>query len=796
MTFTRQSRWSMGAALLALSLVGGCGGGGGGASIPVTPAPSPTPTPTPTPTPIPTAPATSAAVFQTSEYNRSTGPSLHNAISAWQTGASGAGVTIGIIDTGIDTTSPEFAGRISSASVDVAGSRGVIGEDDHGTNVAMIAAAGRDNTGIMGIAFKATIAMFRADTPGSCATADPAKPDSGCSFSDRNIADGIDRAIAVGAKIINLSLGGSPPDQTLINAVSRAVAAGIVVVISAGNDGDSTDPAIDPNNPDPFAAGLRAVGGGSVIIAGSVDKNGAFSAFSNRAGNEATWFLSALGERVCCVYENGVLKIVTNPDGSRSQFLFSGTSFSAPQIAGAAALLRQAFPNLTGAQVVELLLRTARDAGAAGTDTTYGRGILDIANAFAPVGTTSFANSQVAVPLGGTAGITSAPMGDALGSTGPLNAVILDEYQRAYQLDLAAGLRGAQVAPRLGNALLGEMRNVTLGSQQTSLAFSVDGRGRVSRMPWSGQLRLSSADAEIARVLAVRVVSRVSPDLKLGFAYAQGTDGLVAQLQGHSQPAFLVTRSPLDDMGFDQSAASSLVLRRQMGRLGMSFSAQNGSAIAAAPLYAISAIDQRRQREQVQRFGLSLDRKFGAVETALGASWLAEDRTMLGARLSDWLGTRGADTLFLDASASWKIGSGWRLGGAMRSGLTMPRAGGTVASGGRLFSAAWALDASKDGIFTEADSLALRVSQPLRVESGGLRFNLPVAYSYDTLTATEGLRTLSLSPKGRELASELVWRGPLWEGAGMVSLFYRKDPGHFANLPHEQGVAVSWVKQF
>ena len=317
-----------------------------------------------------------------------------------------------------------------------------------------------------------------------------------------------------------------------------------------------------------------------------------------------------------------------------------------------------------------------------------------------------------------------------------------------------------------------------------------------TRMAWSGQLRLAGADAEIARVLAVRVVSRVSPDMKLGFAYAQGTDGLVAQLQGHSQPAFLVTRSPLDDMGFDQSAASSLVLRRMIGRWGVSFSAQNGSAITAAPLYAISTIDQRRQRERVQRFGFSLDRNFGAAETALGASWLAEDRTMLGARLSDWLGTRGADTLFLDASAGWKIGSGWRLGGAMRGGLTMPRAGGTVANGGRFISAAWALDTSKQGIFTEADSLALRVSQPLRVESGGLRFILPVAYSYETLTATEGQRTLALVPKGRELASELVWRGPMWEGAGMVSIFYRKDPGHFASLPDEQGIAVSWLKKF
>lgn len=342
-------------------------------------------------------------MFLTSEYNRSTGPSQHGAITAWAGGTTGKGVTIGIVDTGIDETSPEFAGRISTASRDVAGSRALTNPDsDHGTNVAMVAAAARDSTGILGIAYDATIAMFRGDTVGTCATAVPSDPKSGCTFSDNSIAAGVNAAVAAGAKVINLSLGGSPPNSTLRAAIANAAANGVVVVVSAGNDGDSTDPAVDPNNPDPLAAGLRAAGNGNVIIAGSVDSTNTISTFSNKAGTEQTWFLAARGERVCCVYENGVLKVVTNPDGSRSAFVFSGTSFSAPQIAGAAALLRQAFPNLTAVQVVDLLLRTASDGGAVGTDGIYGRGILNITQAFAPQGTTSLAGSTVAIPLGDT----------------------------------------------------------------------------------------------------------------------------------------------------------------------------------------------------------------------------------------------------------------------------------------------------------------------------------------------------------------------------------------------------------
>jgi subtilisin family serine protease len=100
-------------------------------------------------------------------------------------------VTIGIIDSGIDTDSPEFAGRLSSASVDVVANRGLDNADsDHGTNVAMIAAAARDNVGVMGIAFQSTIAMFRTDTVGSCSNPDP---DEGCTFNDNNIAVSLDR---------------------------------------------------------------------------------------------------------------------------------------------------------------------------------------------------------------------------------------------------------------------------------------------------------------------------------------------------------------------------------------------------------------------------------------------------------------------------------------------------------------------------------------------------------------------------------------------------------------------------
>jgi hypothetical protein len=82
------------------------------------------------------------------------------------------------------------------------------------------------------------------------------------------------------------------------------------------------------------------------------------------------------------------------------------------------------------------------------------------------------------------------------------------------------------------------------------------------------------------------------------------------------------------------------------------------------------------------------------------------------------------------------------------------------------------------------------------VQSGGLGFDLPVAYSYDTLEATRGIRRLNLSPRGREISTELAWRGPLWGGSATASLFYRRHPGHFADTPDDKGVGLSWSTGF
>jgi hypothetical protein len=655
-----------------------------------------------------------------------------------------------------------------------------------------VAAAARNGSGVLGIAYDATLQVLRADDPGSCTNTGPSTSEASCSFFDASIARGMDAAVAAGAKVVNLSLGGADGIAApLRDAVARAAAAGVVVVVAAGNGGAGGRPGIDPNQPTPFAQAIRAAGGDNVIIVGSVDESGTLSNFSERAGNQAPYFLAARGERVCCVYEGSSIYVGRDASGSFN-LLFSGTSFATPQVAGAVALLAQAFPNLTGQQIVRLLLDSAQDAGATGVDTTYGAGVLDIAKAFSPRGTMTLAGGTSVVRTGEEA--TGSPaMGDALANPAPLRGVALDSYARAYQVDLSRGLRGAALQPRLRAALVSGTHIARGGAGAVSLAFTVAEGTAEQRTPRARQLQLSGEQAEGARLLAARIAMTVAPGTEIALALREGASGISAQLRDASEPAFLIARGASGDSGFWNREDVGFAMRHEFGRLGLTVAAENGEVLEQED--AIARLVPKG-RLATQTFSVTADRRFGPVDAALAASWLAEDESVLGARFGPSFGARGADTLFLDASAGTDIASGWGLRAAWRQAWTQIRRTGLVASGSNLTSNGWSIDLTREGAFARDDSLGLRISQPLRVSGGGIGFSLPVAYDYATLLADYGTRFVALVPSGREIDTELAWNGTLWGGKANASLFYRTDPGHYASLPDDTGMALRWRKEF
>jgi hypothetical protein len=744
-------------------LIAGCGGGGGGARpepirppdpVPPGPVPAPTPTPAPTPSPGPTG-------FNTLEYRRSPAGEV-NAIAAYEAGATGRGVKIGIIDSGLNPSLPEFAGRIDPASQNIRGGGPVSASDLHGTAVTAVAAATRNDALIHGVAFDATIVALNSADPSDC-------PNGRCLHNDNDIARGVDIARTAGARVINISLGGSAPSSELVSALQRATSAGIVVVYSAGNDGEA--------DPDPLPLqSIRQVPSRLIVIAGAYGTAaGDIASFSNQAGTGATQFLLAPGDNIESFDETG------------RSFRFDGTSFSAPVISGAVALIASAFPNMSGQQIVDLLYRTATDLGQPGVDSIYGNGLINLPAAFRPQGQASLAGTATPVPIGEDS-IASAAMGDAKVG-GSLGAIILDGYSRAFAVDFAARMnRAAQERP-LAQALHGVQRTAGLSAGPASVMLTIS-RDTVGQ-PQVGlaQTGLSRDDARQARATAGHALAQLSPTTKLAFGFAESGRALQQRLQGAEGRAFLVAQDPLTRSGFHARSGTSIGVRHNLGALALTVTQESGEV---SDLRALRPFNL----PNYEMAAITADRRFGSLSLSLGASRLAEEETVLGGRFGAAFASRGSKSWFADASVGLELGDGWSAAASYRRGWTALATSGALVDRGRLGSEAWSVDLGRNSAFRDGDRLSFRAMQPLRVVSGGFDLTLPTSYSYaDGSVGYEG-RFLSLSPTGRELDLEAAYSVGIAGGWLGLNAFLRSEPGHIAVAEDDVGAALRFSLGF
>lgn len=259
------------------------------------------------------------------------------ATSAWEH-TRGSGITIAILDTGVDYIHPDLRGRVDLGRDFIAGDADPMDEQGHGTHVAGIAAANADDRfGIAGVAPSARILAIRVlDAEGA--------------GNYSQVAQGITYAADNGAKIINLSLGGPEKSELLRTAIDYAASRGAIVTCASGNEGSR-----DMGYPARYD---------SCLSVGATDITDTIAQFSNRGtGLDIT----APGTQ-----------ILSSVIGA-SHDSWDGTSMATPHVAGAAALLMS--QGLSRSATLSTLLSSAVDLGAAGYDTTYGAGRLDVAAA-------------------------------------------------------------------------------------------------------------------------------------------------------------------------------------------------------------------------------------------------------------------------------------------------------------------------------------------------------------------------------------------------------------------------------
>lgn len=277
------------------------------------------------------------------------------AVTAWDQAKGDAGTIIAIVDTGVDLNHPELVSKLVSYGHDFANGDEEASDDHwHGTHVAGVAAADTNNAvGIAGVARDCRILPVKvmdADGNGYYSW----------------IIDGITWAADNGADVINLSLGGDVDDPFLEDACKYAHDKGVVVVAAAGNDGLAG--VLYPAAYDDY-----------VLAVAASDYNDEIAEFSNYGPEvdvaaPGVWILGPAPEWYV-------------GEGYQPYLFASGTSAATPHVAGMAALLKSARPDLTADQIMQIIRYTADDINkttAPGRDDHAGYGRINMERALVP----------------------------------------------------------------------------------------------------------------------------------------------------------------------------------------------------------------------------------------------------------------------------------------------------------------------------------------------------------------------------------------------------------------------------
>lgn len=762
--------------IAAVASLAGCGGGGG-AGGPASASPSP---PQPSPQPPAQSPPPSSgggsppgvpSVYETPEYNANYGLGSINAAAAYSAGASGQGVKVAVIDTGVELSNPELRGAIDPASGDVVNRpvRTVDAVSEHGTWVANVVAARKNDINAHGVAFNSTILAVRADAEGTC-------PDA-CSFYWSDLATATDFAVSRGARVLNYSLGGDAALSPDIQSALRSAAANQrILVFAAGNSRGA-----DPLTPATFAGTADA--NGMAIAVGAVDQSNTLAWFSNKAGATRDHYLVAPGVNVATTGFGGGYVTV------------NGTSFAAPHVAGAAAVLVSVSPFLTSQQVVRLLLETATDLGPPGVDDVYGRGLLNLKAALSPRGTVFIPTGATVGDGGPSAAATSLRLGPAFGdalthAAAFRRGVGFDAYQRPFTVDLTPAVRTAQARADLAAAVeIDRHRDVVLPVLPgTSLHLGFTPATTDGTLP--GRVPGGVSDDGGGTMDSFRLRSTldsISTDVSYGMGLAPmfGLSSVVGGETGGLLGRDAV-RSPFLTLA---GAGPAVVMEQRIGSgLALQFGATGGNIVESSPVPIMAGdaepVAKKRAAYAAQlAFGLG---PRGRATVHLGR--LSENGTALDSS------GRGALTLgsaittdFMGAGAMFPLRGGYQLFGSYTMGRThVPTREGELVRGfAGVRTEAMSLGVAKTNAFRDGDRLTLGVSRPLKVVTGSALFSVPVGRTADGQVVRKE-ESQSLVPSGSEFDAEISYHLDFERGDSLdFNLLTQFEPGHVSGSTPE-----------
>jgi|CXWL01.1.fsa_nt_gi hypothetical protein len=704
-----------------------------------------------------------------------------------QSAGGGQGVVIGLFDftpagAGVDVLDWRYEGY---------GNPG----DGHGAAVASLLAADHDGMGLMGVAPNAVIAGYNPfDESGTTNWVD--------------IAAGLDRLKKSGASVVNLSLGlpefTFAPDWMELYSDNKVqpLLSNTVFVHAAGNDGMAQTQNIDWN----FALNP------SFIVVGSVGPSGVISSFSNTPGT-------------ACLMNNGVCqellmnRFVVAPgewiltsDGEGGLTRQSGTSFSAPMVTGAVALLQSHWPWLKdhARESADIILMTARDLGAPGVDPVYGRGMLDIAASQAPI---DMARLYQRTSDGERVALPTDSDGAAIALLGARDGFVtvyedVGATYRDFRVPLTTNLSAVNSSPNSGSVLTASLASVSTPTTIKKSKFENGFAGEVAN-PFGWDMRMNVSPLPAGEFVR-------DGDLPYAFDLMLAGENGLALFAGRGYGALALAGQP----GFEASSYAA-----DMGGANpiLGFASGGGYVAAEIPLGAGFSLSAGVTQRQAQAFeadfvsgeerptfeGFAPYRSAAAhallrktmgegFSVSAAYTYLHEDNGLLGLQSinPDDLAA-GTETDAATFGAGWAPNERFSLAlsatfGHVRAGADQSLAVSDEGVDVSAFEAA--LDFN--GVFGVNDHARLRIGQPLHVEGGSL--DVTTIDVVDRATGAFGAVTqrVQLGGAERPYFVEGAYAAPIFGGQGEVAAVARIDASGAAGEPAQQMVGGRFSLNF
>ena len=598
---------------------------------------------------------------------------------AYLSGSRGLGVSVAVVDTGVDLRNPRFAGRLRPGASFVTGPVGGQDDNGHGTFVAGLIAGALDNVYTAGLAPDASIIPVKVLSASGNGT-------------DASVSQGIAWAANQGARVINLSLGATAPLST--GGISTAISKGSLLVVASGNEGAS-----NPNWPARYAKEPWA--NGQIVAVGAVDSNNKMPSWSNKAGDTAAWYIVAPGvSLISAYYKAGTTGALASG---------SGTSFAAPLVSAAAADIMSKWSYLSANQVAQILFQTATPLGSATRtrpDPIYGWGLLNVKAALEPVGTLQLpvAGSSKSVKLTAT-GLTASSVISTKGLS-QLTLTSVDDFGRAYSTKAGDLIKEV---PASASMLFSAM------DTQMTLIESQAGATRL-RSAYVSNLRGDGVEPRMAftHEMAKGLVSLGTAGLAHYFF------GITEQLADAPNQSLLANPYLSLTPGASYMASGYKVSDTTSLRVGLLTNKTSDLMLQAA--------NNEPLRASAPRNGVMAElvklHDHGVLKVGLGSA--QEGQGFLGSVGSEGFGVSGANTQHVEAAGTWALTSKTLLAGQVAVGQTQVTGNGGLLSGAQqLVTRSWTASIASRGVFRDHDMLVASLSEPLHVVHGDAQVQLP-----------------------------------------------------------------------